>query len=139
MSDDHAAPMHLDTLAIHGGQHPDPVHGAVMQPIVLASTFAQPEPGKPLRYDYSRSGNPTRAALEACLAALEGGTHGFAFASGCAATTTLLHTLRPGDHVVCGDDVYGGTFRLFDKVMRPLGIDVHVRRPARRPRRSRRR
>ncbi|HYP91430.1 MAG TPA: PLP-dependent transferase, partial [Polyangiaceae bacterium] len=93
-----------------------------MQPIVLSSTFAQPEPGKPLRYDYSRSGNPTREALEACLAALEGGKFGFAFASGCAAATTLLHTLKPGDHVVCGDDVYGGTYRLFTKVLEPLGI-----------------
>ena len=73
----------IETLAIHGGQHPDPIHGAVMQPIVLASTFAQPEPGKPLRFDYSRSGNPTRAALEAALAALEGGELGFAFGSGC--------------------------------------------------------
>jgi len=89
--------------------------------IVLASTFAQPEPAKPLRFDYSRSGNPTRAALEECLAALEGGSAGFAFASGCAAATTLLHTLRPGDHVLSGDDVYGGTFRIFDKVMGPLG------------------
>lgn len=112
----------FETLAIHAGQHPDPAHGAVMEPIVLASTFAQPEPGKPLRFDYSRSGNPTRAALEACLAALEGGQRGFAFASGCAAATTLLNTLRPGDHVVCGDDVYGGTYRLFTAVMQPLGI-----------------
>src|SRR5678809_1184217 len=93
--------MRFETLAIHAGQAPDPVHGAVMQPIVLSSTFAQPEPAKPLRFDYSRSGNPTRAALEACSAALEGGGQGFAFASGCAAATTLLHTLRPGDHVVC--------------------------------------
>ena len=114
----------IETLAIHAGQPSDPLHGAVMQPIVLASTFAQPEPAKPLRFDYSRSGNPTRAALEECLAALEGGTSGFAFASGCAAATTLLHTLRAGDHVVCGDDVYGGTFRIFDKVIGPLGIDV---------------
>src|SRR5678816_1586055 len=88
----------IDTLAIHAGQESDPVHGAVMQPIVLASTFAQPEPGKPLRYEYSRSGNPTREALEKCVAALEGGTFGFAFASGSAATLTLLNTLRPGDH-----------------------------------------
>jgi cystathionine gamma-lyase len=113
----------LETVAIHGGQHHDPTHGAVMQPIVLASTFAQPEPGKPLRYDYSRSGNPTREALEACLAALEGGTRGFAFSSGCGGATTLLNTLRPGDHVLCGDDVYGGTYRLFSAVMRPLGIE----------------
>lgn len=111
-----------ETLAIHAGQAPDPVHGAVMQPIVLSSTFAQPEPGKPLRYDYSRSGNPTRESLEQCLAALEGAKFGFAFASGCAAATTLLHTLAPTDHVVCGDDVYGGTYRLFTRVLEPLGI-----------------
>ncbi|HMR09354.1 MAG TPA: PLP-dependent transferase, partial [Polyangiaceae bacterium] len=95
----------IDTLAIHAGQSPDPIHRAVMQPIVLASTFAQSEPGKPARFEYSRSGNPTREALESCLAALEGGTHGFAFGSGSAATLTLLHTLKPGDHVVSGDDV----------------------------------
>jgi cystathionine gamma-synthase/cystathionine gamma-lyase len=114
----------LDTLAIHAGQEPDPSHGAVMTPIVLSSTFAQPEPGKPIRYEYSRSGNPTREALEKCLAALEGGTHGFAFASGSAATLTLCNTLRPGDHIVAGDDLYGGTFRLFDKVLKPLGIET---------------
>src|SRR4030095_5288888 len=114
----------FETLAIHAGQTPDPVHGAVMEPIVLATTFAQPEPGQPLRFDYSRSGNPTRAALEACLAALEGGERAFAFSSGCAAATTLLNTLRPGDHVVCGDDVYGGTYRIFTAVMRPLGIEA---------------
>src|ERR1043165_3987077 len=112
----------LETLAIHGGQPHDPPQGAVMEPIVPSSTFAQPEPGKPLRFDYSRSGNPTREALEACLAALEGGKFGFAFASGCAAATTLLHTLKPGDHVVCGDDVYGGTYRIFARVLEPLGI-----------------
>jgi len=128
-----ANPPAFETLAVHAGQEPDPLSGAVMEPIVLATTFAQPEPAKPLRFDYSRSGNPTRAALEACLAALEGGTFGFAFASGCAAATTLLHTLRPGDHVVCGDDVYGGTYRLFERVLRPLGIEasfVDLRDPA---------
>ena len=114
----------FETLAVHAGYEPDPLHGAVMPPVVMASTFAQPEPGKPLKYDYSRSGNPTRAALEAALAALEGGTRGFAFSSGCAAATTLLHSLKPGDHVVSGDDVYGGTFRLFDKVMKPFGIEA---------------
>jgi cystathionine gamma-synthase/cystathionine gamma-lyase len=93
-----------------------------MPNLVLSTTFAQPEPGKPLQFDYSRSGNPTRAALEACLAALEHGEHGLAFASGCAAATTLLHTLAPGDHVVCGDDVYGGTYRLFVRVMGAFGI-----------------
>ena len=112
----------LETLAIHAGQEPDPVHGGVMPSIVLSTTFAQPEPGRPLRFDYSRSGNPTRAALEACIAALERGTFGLAFASGCAAATTLLHTLAPGDHVVCGDDVYGGTYRLFVRVMSAFGI-----------------
>lgn len=122
VSRDHAAA--FETLAIHAGQTPDAAHGAVMEPIVLATTFAQPEPGKPLRFDYARSGNPTRAALEACLAALESGERGFAFGSGCAAATTLLHTLRPGDHVVCGDDVYGGTYRIFTAVMQPLGIET---------------
>src|SRR5690242_21597011 len=95
-----------------------------MPNIVLSTTFAQPEPGKPLMFDYSRSGNPTRHSLESCLAALEGGRFGFAFASGCAAATTLLHTLKPGDHVVCGDDVYGGTYRLFARVLEPFGINA---------------
>ena len=114
---------HLDTLAVHAGQEPDPVSGAVMQPIVLASTFAQDGPGNHRGFDYSRSGNPTRQALEKCLAALEGGTHGLAFGSGCAAMTTLLHSLtRPGDHVVAGDDLYGGSFRILDKVMKPYGV-----------------
>lgn len=114
--------LRFDTLAIHAGQEPDPVHAAVMPPIVLASTFGQPEPGKPLRYEYSRSGNPTREALERCVAALEGARHGFAFGSGSGAALTLLHSLAPGDHVVCGDDVYGGTFRMFERVMKPKGI-----------------
>lgn len=130
----HSDKLGLDTLAIHAGQDPDPTHAAVMQPIVLASTFAQEEPGRPKLFEYSRSGNPTRQALESCLAALEGGSHGFAFASGSAATLTLLHTLRPGDHIVSGDDVYGGTFRLFDKVLKPMGITttfVDLRDPAR--------
>jgi cystathionine beta-lyase/cystathionine gamma-synthase len=112
----------FETLAIHAGQTPDPVHGAVMEPIVLSSTFAQPEPAKPKLYDYSRSGNPTRAALEACLAALEKASSGFAFASGCAAATTLLHCLSPGDEVLCGDDVYGGTYRLLTRVAPSLGL-----------------
>src|SRR6266511_3859326 len=114
----------LDTLAIHAGQEPDPTSGAVMTPIVLASTFAQAGPGRHKGYEYSRSGNPTRRAFEACIAALEGGAHAFAFGSGSSATLTLLHTLGPGDHVVSGDDVYGGTFRIFDKVMRPMGLDA---------------
>ncbi len=112
----------FETLAVHAGYAPDPIHGAVMPPVVLSTTFAQPAPGQAKTFEYSRSGNPTRQALEACLAALEGGKRGFAFASGCAAATTLLHTLRPSDHVVSGDDVYGGTYRIFDRVMKPLGI-----------------
>jgi cystathionine gamma-lyase len=112
----------LDTLAVHAGQPPDPVSGAVMTPIVLASTFAQDAPGQHKGFEYSRSGNPTRNALEACLAAIEGGKHGFSFSSGLGATSTILHTLAPGSHVLCGDDVYGGTFRLLDKVMAPMGL-----------------
>jgi cystathionine beta-lyase/cystathionine gamma-synthase len=115
---------YIETLAIHAAQEPDPVHGGVMPNIVLSTTFAQPEPGKPLSFDYSRSGNPTRQTLEACLAALEHARFGFGFASGCAAATTLLHTLAPGDHVVCGDDVYGGTYRLFVRVMKSFGIET---------------
>jgi cystathionine beta-lyase/cystathionine gamma-synthase len=113
-----------DTLAIHAGQEPDPTSGAVMTPIVLSSTFAQEGPGRHKGYEYSRSGNPTRRALEACIAALEGGTEGFAFGSGCGATATLLHAIGAGGHAISGDDVYGGTFRIFDKVMRPLGLET---------------
>lgn len=93
-----------------------------MPPIHLSTTFAQDGPGVHRGFEYSRSGNPTRAMLEGCVAALEGGDHGLAFASGSAATATVLQTLRPGDHVVACDDVYGGTFRLLDKLMAPLGI-----------------
>jgi len=113
-----------ETLCIHAGQTPDPVHGAVMTPIVLSSTFAQDGPGGYKDYDYSRAGNPTRTALEGCLAALEGAKHGVAFGSGCAATTAVLLGLKSGDHVLCGDDVYGGTFRIFDKVMKQWGLDA---------------
>src|SRR5215831_15088585 len=101
--------LHLDTLAIHAGQEPDPTSGAVMTPIVLASTFAQDGPGKHKGFEYSRTDNPTRRTLERCIAALEGADQGIAFASGCAAMTTMLHTLAPGDHVVASDDVYGGS------------------------------
>ncbi len=112
----------IETLCIHGGQHADPLSGAVMTPIVLSSTFAQDGPGAHKGYDYSRAGNPTRTALEGCFAALEGARHAIAFASGCAATTALLMTLKSGDHVLCGDDVYGGTFRIFDRVMKDFGL-----------------
>jgi cystathionine gamma-lyase len=114
----------LDTLCIHAGQEPDPISGAVMTPIVLATTFAQDGPGAHKGYDYGRAGNPTRTALEQCLAALEGARHGVAFGSGCAATTALLLTLKSGDHVLVGDDVYGGTFRIFDKVLEQFGLDA---------------
>jgi cystathionine beta-lyase/cystathionine gamma-synthase len=114
----------LDTLCIHAGQEPDLATGAVMTPIVLATTFAQDGPGA-LRggYEYSRAGNPTRGALEQCLAALEGGKHGIAFGSGCAATTAVLLTLRAGDHVLVCDDVYGGTFRILEKVLAQFGLE----------------
>jgi cystathionine gamma-lyase len=114
----------IDTLCVHAGQEPDAATGAVMTPIVLASTFAQDGPGEHRGYDYSRAGNPTRSALEGCLAALEGAKHGIAFGSGCAATTALLMTLKTGDHVLSGDDVYGGTFRIFDAVMKQFGLDA---------------
>ena len=119
MSSDRA--YHLDTLAIHAGQPPEPVTGAVMVPIFQTSTYAQPHPGA-WPWEYSRTHNPTRTALQQCLAALEGAKHGLCFASGLAATDTVLRTLSPGDHVVCGDDVYGGTYRLFTKVCANFGL-----------------
>jgi cystathionine gamma-lyase len=114
----------LGTRAIHAGQHPDPSTGAVMTPIYATSTYAQKSPGVHQGFEYSRSHNPTRFAYERCVAALEGGTHGYAFASGLAATSTVLETLDSGDHVICMDDVYGGTFRLFERVRRrSAGLD----------------
>ncbi len=113
----------FETRAIHAGQEPDPSTGAIMTPIYLSSTFVQSSPGVHKGYDYSRAGNPTRTAYEQCLANLESGRFGLAFASGCAAATTVAHLLKKGDHVVCFDDVYGGTFRLFDKVIQNNGVD----------------
>ena len=110
------------TRALHIGQGPDPATGAVVQPIHLATTFAQQGVGKHKGFEYSRSGNPTRAALEECLAALEDAKHCLAFSSGLGAETTLLLLLNPGDHVVYMEDVYGGTFRLFDKVFKRFGL-----------------
>ena len=110
------------TRAIHEGQAPDPETGAVIVPIYQTSTFAQTEVGVHRGYEYSRSGNPTRTALETCLASLEGGAYGLAFASGLAATTAIMLMLRSGDHVLCGDDVYGGTYRLFQRVMADKGL-----------------
>ena len=114
----------LGTRAIHAGQSPDPTTGAVMTPIYATSTYAQKSPGVHQGFEYSRSHNPTRFAYERCVAALEGGTHGYAFASGLAATSTVLDVLDSGSHVICMDDVYGGTFRLFERVRRrSAGLD----------------
>jgi cystathionine gamma-synthase len=112
----------FETRAIHSGQPPDPVTGAVVPPVSLSTTFAQEGVGRHQGYEYARSGNPTRASLETCLADLEGAARGLAFASGLAAEDTLLRTLRPGDHVVFPSDAYGGTFRLVDKVWGEMGI-----------------
>jgi cystathionine gamma-lyase len=110
------------TRAIHAGQEPDPRTGAVMVPIYQTSTFAQSSPGKHTGYEYARTDNPTRTAYQECVAALENGKYALAFSSGLATIDTLLHTLKSGDHVICSDDVYGGTFRLFDKVLTRFGI-----------------
>jgi len=106
------------TRAIHAGQEPDPSTGAVMTPIYATSTYVQESPGKHKGYDYARSINPTRLAYERCIADLEGGTRGFAFASGLAAIATTVELLESGSHIVASDDLYGGTFRLFDRVRR---------------------
>ena len=114
----------LGTRAIHAGQSPDPSTGAVMMPIYATSTYAQASPGVQQGYESSRSHNPTRFAYERCVAALEGGTQGYAFASGLAATSTVLDALDSGSHVICMDDVYGGTYRLFERVRRrSAGLD----------------
>jgi cystathionine gamma-synthase len=115
--------MQFETLAIHAGQEPDPSTGAVMTPIYQTSTYVQDGVGRARNgYEYSRTKNPTRLALEKCLAALEGAEYGLAFSSGMAATDAVLRLLESGDHVVAGNDVYGGTFRLFDKVLRRFGL-----------------
>ena len=113
----------FDTLAIHAGQQPDPATGAVMTPVYLTSTYVQDGPGNHKGFEYSRTQNPTRFALQDCLAALEGARHGLCFASGLAATDCILHLLEAGDHVLASDDVYGGTFRQFDKVFRRHGLE----------------
>lgn len=115
--------MKFNTRAIHAGQSPDPTTGAIMTPVYLTSTYVQESPGVHKGWEYSRTHNPTRRAYEDCIASLESGKYGFAFASGCAATTTVLHLLTAGDHVVAMDDMYGGTFRLFDKVLRHHGLE----------------
>ena len=113
----------FETRAIHGGQEPDPSTGAIMTPIFQTSTYVQESPGVFKGYEYSRTSNPTRVALEGNLASIEGGRFARAFASGSAATSAVLACLNPGDHVLCGDDVYGGSFRLMDKVYKRLGLE----------------
>lgn len=114
----------LATMAIHGGQSPDPSTGAVMPPIYATSTYAQSSPGVHQGFEYSRTHNPTRFAYERCVAALEGGSRGYAFASGMAATSTVIELLDAGSHVVAMDDIYGGSFRLFERVRRrTAGLD----------------
>ena len=112
--------MKIETTIIHAGQAPDPSTGALMPPIFQTSTYAQQSPGKHKGYEYSRTGNPTRTMLEKNIAALEGARFGLAFASGCAAETTTLHTLEKGAHIISSDDVYGGTYRLFTKVFQDI-------------------
>lgn len=113
----------FSTRAIHIGQAPDPTTGAVMTPVYLTTTFAQSSPGVHKGFEYSRTSNPTRKAFEECLASLENCKYGFALASGCSATNIVMHFLKSGEHVLAGDDMYGGTFRLFDKVMTHHGLE----------------
>ena len=113
---------HVETLAVHGVQRPDPLTGAVSVPIYQTSTYAQRAPGEHLGFEYSRTDNPTRSALQASLAALEGGERALVFASGMAAADAVLHLFAAGDHVLCCDDLYGGSYRLFDKVYRRQGL-----------------
>lgn len=114
--------LRFDTLAIHGGQAPDKAYGAVMPPIYQTSTFAQASPGEHQGYEYSRSGNPTRAALERSLASIENGSYGLAFASGLSAMDAVMKLLKPGDEVLSTNDLYGGSYRLFRQIFEPLGI-----------------
>ncbi|MBI2979964.1 MAG: PLP-dependent transferase [Chloroflexi bacterium] len=115
--------MKFETLAIHTGERPDRAYGAVSIPIYQTSTFAFEDIGKTRGYDYSRTANPTRKVLEETIARLEGGKAGFAFATGMAAETTAIHLLKAGDHIICGDDCYGGTYRLFQDVMPNFGLE----------------
>lgn len=116
-------PYHLDTLAIHAGQDPDPATGAIMTPIYQTSTFVQTAPTEHKGYEYSRTDNPTRTALQELIAAIEGGRYGLAFASGLAAIDTFMRLFNPGDHIIVGNDVYGGTYRLFMKVYARYGLE----------------
>ena len=113
----------ISTKAVHTGQDPDPSFGDVIPPLHLSTTFAQSAPGEHKGFDYSRAGNPTRQRYESCLAALENGHHAMAFASGLAATDAVIRLLKPGDHVLCSYDVYGGTFRLFERILKHQNIE----------------
>ncbi|MGH8628282.1 MAG: cystathionine gamma-synthase [Gammaproteobacteria bacterium] len=115
--------MRFATKAIHAGQSPDPATGAIMTPVYLTSTYVQDAPGKHKGYEYARTQHPTRSALEACLAALEEGQYGLAFASGMAAESTVLQLLKAGDHVLCGQDLYGGTYRIMTRVYQRFNIE----------------
>lgn len=117
--------MKFNTKTIHGGQQHDPSTGAVMPPIYQTSTYAQSSPGKHKGYEYSRAANPTRTALENNFAAIENGTHGFAFSSGLAATDCVLKLLNPGDEIIAGDDLYGGSYRMFTKLFEKYGLKFH--------------
>src|ERR1700758_1316594 len=118
---DNVAKYGFATLAIHAGQEADSATGATVVPIYATSTYTQEAPGRHKGYEYSRSANPTRSALETCLAALEGGERGLAFASGLAASTAALAQFRPGDEVAASADLYGGTYRLLERVFQPRG------------------
>src|SRR5436309_12440072 len=115
--------MELETPATHEGQQPHPATGAVIVPIYQTSTFAQTAVGEHKGYDYARVANPTRSALETCLASLEGAAHGLAYSSGLGATTTIMHLVDPGQRVVCVNDVYGGVYRMFSQVYEPKGYE----------------
>jgi len=115
----------LSTRAIHAGQRPDPVSGAIMTPLYLTSTYVQESIGVNKGFEYARGKNPTRQALERNVATLEGGTHGFAFASGMGCLDSIMKLFRAGDHIVCGENVYGGTFRLFDRLLQHMGLVFH--------------
>src|SRR5919199_603177 len=121
--------MDFETRAIHEGQEPDPATGAVTVPIYQTSTFAQEAVGEHKGYDYSRVANPTRTALQLCLASLEGAEHGVAFSSGLGAVTTVMHLVSPGDRVVCVNDVYGGVYRMFSQVYEPKGYAFEYATP----------
>src|SRR5438477_5304971 len=116
--------MEFETRAIHAGQEPDPTTGAITTPIYQTSTYVQEAVGVNKGYDYSRVANPTRTALQVCLASLEDAEHGIAFSSGLGATATIMHLVSPGDRIVCVNDVYGGAYRMFSQIYAPKGYEL---------------